>query len=121
MLVDNDNVNDDFLENGGIVLGFFRYQDNVPYPLPYQDFPANTIRTCYSVHFSYGGNVRFQIQSTDGTALTDADVNGVGPGINAQFKYVLIPGGTPIAASKSSVAWKQLSYKEVCKALNIPE
>lgn len=121
MLVDDVNLNDSFLENGGIVLGFFRFQENVPFPLPYQNFTSNNIRTFYAVHFSDGGNVRFSIQSTDGTDLTTDEVNGTGPGVNAQFKYVLIPGGTPITAAKSPVQWEQLSYKEVCKKLNIPE
>ena len=121
MLVENENINDSFFENGGIVLGFFRYQDNVPFILPYQNFTSNTVRSFYSVHFQDGGNVRFNIQSTDGTTLTDDEVNGTGAGINAQYKYVLIPGGTPLTGAKTANQWKQLSYKEVCKALNIPE
>jgi len=121
MIVYNDDINDDFLDKGGIILGFFRFQDNVPYQLPYQDFLRNNIRGFSSVHFSDGGgNVRFSIQSTDGTTLTDDEVNGTGASINAQYKYVMIPGGSPITG-KSAIQWEQLSYKEVCEALNIPE
>tara|TARA_R110002167_G_scaffold115853_15_gene290516 strand:- start:6080 stop:6691 length:612 start_codon:yes stop_codon:yes gene_type:complete len=122
MLVEDPNLNLDFLANGGFVLGFFRYQDNVPYTLPYQSFSRNTIRSFTPVHFSEGGNVRFNIGSTDDTALTDDDVNGVGAGISAEYKYVLIPGGVPLTTGKGgAVAWEKLSYAEVCKALHIPE
>lgn len=123
MEVDAENVTVSFLENGGIVLGFFRYQEHLPFPLPHLTSTANTIRTFYTVHSADEGNVRFSIESTDGTTLTDEEVNGPPvAGINAQYKYVLIPGGTPISASKkSSTAWEELSYKEVCEALNIPE
>ncbi|WP_417214494.1 hypothetical protein [Bizionia sp.] len=121
MLVEDAHITDDFMENGGIVLGFFRYQDNAPYMLPKQDFRLNTVRSFISINFSDGGNVRFSIQSTDGTALTDDDVNGSGAGIQAQYKYVLIPGGTSLSGSKRAAAWNQLSYKAVCKALHIPE
>lgn len=120
MLVNDVNLTDDFLDGGGFVLGFFRFQENVPFPLPYQNFSSNNIRTFYPVHFSDEGNVRFSIESTDGTALTDSEVNGSGPGINAQFKYVLIPGGTTLSA-KGANSLKQLSYEELCKLLDIPE
>lgn len=103
-------------------MGFFRYQDNVPFPLPYHNFSSNTIRAVYSVHFANtGGNVRFSIQSTDGTALTDGDVHGSGPGIQAQYKYVLIPGGTPMTGKGAVMPWDKMTYREVCEALNIPE
>ena len=118
MLVNDVNINDNFLDNGGIVLGFFRYQDNVPYQLPYQDFGQNNIRTITPVHFSDGGNVRFGIQSTDGTDLTASEVNGSGAS-NPEYKYVLIPGGTLTTGSRSSIDLKKLSYKEVCDYLGI--
>lgn len=120
MLIEDENLTDAFLEGGGIVLGYFRFQENVPFPLPYQNFTANNIRSFYAVHFQTEGNVRFSIQSTDGTDLTDDEVNGTGPGINAQFKYVLIPGGTALSA-KGAASLEQLSYRELCKFLNIPE
>ncbi len=119
MLVNDTNITNSFLENGGIVLGFFRFQENVPYQLPYQNFASNNVRTCYPVHFTSEGNVRFSIQSTDGTALTDNEVNGSGSGINAQYKYVLIPGGIALKAARSSLKWEDLSYKEVCDQLGI--
>ena len=65
--------------------------------------------------------MRSNIESTDGTALTDTEVNGSGAGINAQYKYVLIPGGTALTAARSSIKWEEMSYKEVCKTLGIPE
>lgn len=119
MLVDDTNINNDFLNNGGIVLGFFRFQDNVPFQLPHQDFNRNNIRTITPVHFSDRGEVRFTIESTDETDLTDDEINGVGGSINAQYKYVLIPGGTKITSSRSSIEWEKLSYYEVCDYLGI--
>src|SRR5690606_15703658 len=44
MLVNDEKFNDDFLGHGGIVLGLFRYQANLPYTLPVQSFAASTTR-----------------------------------------------------------------------------
>lgn len=119
MQIIEDYLTDDFLDNGGFVLGFFRFQDNVPYQLPYQNITSEYIRTVTPVIFSTYGEVRFTIQSTDGTALTDTEVYGSGSS-NPQYKYVLIPGGVNISG-KTSADYKNMSYKEICKLFHIPE
>lgn len=120
MRVTDSHITDAFLAEGGVVLGFFRFQENVPFALPHQDFTNKNIRESYPVHFASNGEMRFVIQSTDGTALTTAEVNGSGTGINPQYKYILIPGGVNITGKKASDLSK-MSYHDICKAFNIPE
>jgi len=121
MRVIENRITPDFVNSGGIILGFFKFQDNVPYNLPYQSISDKNIRNYYPVFFSNNSEIRFTLQSTDGTDLTPSEVNGVGPNIQARYKYVLIPGGANISSKGKTVEYAKMSYKEICTLFNIPE
>lgn len=121
MKVIENRINSDFANSGGIVLGFFKFQDNVPYNLPHQNISNKNIRECYPVFFDNNSEVRFTLQSTDGTDLTPSEINGTGANILARYKYVLIPGGSNISSKGKTVEYSKMSYKEICTLFNIPE
>jgi hypothetical protein len=106
-----------FYENG-LVLGFFRINIGVHDMLPYQF--SNVKRDFTPVAFIDGGEVRFSIQSTNGSAIPATELN-VNPTFNPQFRYIMIPGGVPSARGISKPDYKKMSYKEICKHFNIPE
>jgi hypothetical protein len=122
MGVTESMANNAFFNNGGIVLGYFKVFSNTIYPLAYEDNSFKNLRKMYAVHFETEGSIRFIIESTDGTALTNTELNGSTADYNPQFRYVLIPGGTNISGRVSSkVDYSKMSYKEICKLFNIPE
>lgn len=120
-IVDN-RISTTFLNNGGIVLGFFRFQENVVFQLPYTSTSQNNIRAFYPVFFDTNGEIRFSINSTDGTDLEDVELNGGASFLNAQYKYVLIPGGVNIAGRGiSKPEYTKMTYQEICTMFNIPQ
>lgn len=121
MRVIENRINHDFANSGGIVLGFFKFNDNGAYNLPYQHISDENIRNYYPVFFDNNSEVRFTLQSTDGTTLTSSEINGTGANILARYKYVLIPGGTNISSRGKAVEYSKMSYKEICTLFNIPE
>jgi hypothetical protein len=120
MSVEEPRANNDFFNNGGIILGYFKAWGNTIYPLAYADNSNRNLRKMYAVHFETQGSVRFIIESTDGTALTNVEVNGSTSDYNPQFKYVLIPGGVNIS-SRQAMDYTKMSYQQICKHFNIPE
>ena len=120
-IVDN-RISTTFLNNGGIVLGFFRFQENVVFQLPYTSTSQNNIRAFYPVFFATNGEIRFAINSTDGTDLENIELTGGASSFNAQYKYVLIPGGVNIVnRGITTPNYSKMSYKEICTKFNIPE
>jgi hypothetical protein len=120
MGINEPKANNDFFNNGGIVLGYFRVYGNTIYPLAYEDNSFKNLRKMYVAYFESQGSIRFIMESTDGTALTNVEVNGSTSDYNPQFKYVLIPGGVNIS-SKQEVDYTKMSYQEICILFNIPE
>lgn len=98
MRVQEPACTDSFNNNGGIVLFYFRFQDNVVFQMPHTNYNDQIYKQGYPVFFSDAGEVRFSIQSTDGSALTSQESYGTAPYL-LQFKYVLIPGGVPLTPS----------------------
>lgn len=113
MKIEDTRLTNEFLNKGGIVLGFFRFQKNVQYPLPYISNLRNTMRSFTAISFNDRGEVRFSLESTDDSELTTDEVNGVGAGIQAQFKYVMIPGGTPLSGKTPHHDFEKMTYEEV--------
>ncbi len=113
MLVDESRLTNDFFNQGGIALGFFRFQERVQENLPYESFNRNTRRSMTAISFEDRGEVLFSLESTDGTDLTEDEVNGVGATIQAQFKYVLIPGGTLLTGRSQQLDFEKMTYYEV--------
>jgi hypothetical protein len=107
----------DFNNRGGIVLFFFRFQDNVVYTMPFTDFNNQNYKYGFPVFFDTDGEIRIQISSTNASALTDAEIYGVAAN-PLQFRYVLIPGGMP-TGRMTKVDLKD--YAAVKAAYNIPD
>ena len=119
MRVVDNRISNTFLNSGGIVLGFFRYQNNVVFQLTHISNFDKNMRSFFPVHFDTNGEIRFAIESTDGTTLTISELNGAE---TAQFKYVLIPGGVNISGRGiTPPAYSKMTYQEVCAKFNIPE
>lgn len=106
-----------FNNNGGIVLFFFRFQDNVVNNMPFTDFNNQNYKHGFPVYFDTDGEIRINISSTNATALTDAEIYGT-VGNPLQFRYVLIPGGMP-TGRMAKVDLKD--YAAVKAAYNIPD
>lgn len=113
MKVDEVRLTNEFFNEGGIVLGFFRFSRNVQYTLPYISNLRNTMRSITAISFSDRGEVRFSLESTDDSELNDNEVNGVGADIQAQFKYVMIPGGISLSGKSHQVDFHKMTYEEV--------
>lgn len=107
----------EFNNKGGIVLFFFRFQDNVVFAMPYTDYNNQNYKYGFPVFFDTNGEVRFTISSTNATALTDAEIAGTASN-PLQYKYVLIPGGIPTGRT-ADIDLKD--YAAVKKAFNIPD
>lgn len=124
MVVVENRITNDFVSNGGFVLGFFKTYGNTINSLPYQNnIEKNERGFIFGINSTAGtgeSGVYFTIQSTDGTTLTSSEVNGSTPNYNPQYRYILIPGGVNISA-KSSNDYTKMSYQEICKHFNIPE
>lgn len=43
------------------------------------------------------------------------------PSNGGQFRYIIIPGGLPIARSSALIDTKKMTYSQICTFLNIPE
>lgn len=113
MKVDESRLISEFFETGGIVLGFFRFQNGVQYNLPYEPSIRNTRRSMAAISFEDRGEVRFFLESTDDTDLTENEVNGSGTSVRAQFKYVLIPGGTLLTGRSQQLNFEKMTYDEI--------
>ena len=120
MSIEESNLTLDFRDNGGIVLGYFKVNGSSTYEFPLQDYNNNNVREFKSESYPTNGYVRYTIKSTDGTTLTNVEVNGSTSDYNPQYRYILIPGGVNISG-KSSTDYKKMSYKEICELFNIPE
>ena len=121
MSVAEPRVNIEFFNNGGLVLGFFKSYESTINTLPFQENIYKNERTIIvGTNSSSLRVVLFTLQSTDGTTLTNAEINGSTATYNPQYRYVLIPGGVNISG-KSPTDYKKMSYKEICELFNIPE
>jgi len=112
MRINETKLTREFFDNGGFVLGFYRFIETSHYTLPYISPFGESMRSMQTLIFNDGGEVRFTIQSTDGTELTDQEVHGGSINEQMQYKYVLIPGGTNITG-KSQPNFKKMTYYQV--------
>lgn len=106
-----------FLNDGGIVLAFFRFTTNAIHNLPYSHPSQQTIRQLL-ISPSGGGQILFNLESTDNTTLDTQDVEGINPAFNPQYKYVLIAGGTSLSG-KSQQNFNEMTYYEVMDYLEL--
>ncbi len=66
-----------------------------------------------AISFGDRGEVRFSLESTDDSDLTEDAVNGSGASLRAQFKYVLIPGGTLLTGRSQQLNFEKMTYDEI--------
>jgi hypothetical protein len=65
---------------------------------------------------------RYEIIFSSDISISTNILNYDGVGHTDRFRYILIPGGTPVATGKQAQPdFKKMSYAEVCKYLHIPE
>jgi hypothetical protein len=117
MRLPEPRCNTAFHNGGGIVLFYFRFQPNVVFTMPHTDFSNQNYKYAYPVYFDNEGEVRFIMESTNGSALTDTEALGTVAN-PLEFKYVLIPGGMP-TGRMAGVDLKD--YDAVKKAFNLPD
>ena len=120
MRVEEPLCTNSFNEEGGIVLLYFRFQNNVVYQLPHSDHNNQNYKYGFPVYFENSGEIRIVIESTNGTTLTEAEA--LGNTHLLKFKYVLIPGGLPVSSTGRMNSPVDYSDYEAVKAYyNIPD
>ncbi|MBQ4915908.1 collagen-like protein [Maribacter sp. MMG018] len=114
MKVDESRLTRDFLNNGGIVLAFYRSSSNTVYQLPLvYDFASFAVRRSFiAIHFLDRGEIRFNADSLDDTDLSDYELTGSSIG-EPQYRYVMIPGGINISGRSEQPNYKKMSYDEI--------
>ncbi len=114
MKVDEVRLTQEFLDNGGFVLCFYRSSSNAVYQLPLVfDHSGFAIRRYFvAIHFDDRGEIRFQVTSTDDTDLSDHELTGSSIA-KPQYKYVMIPGGVSLAGRSERPNFKKMSYEEL--------
>lgn len=113
MRINEARLTRDFFNNGGFVIGFFRSLETSRYMLPYISPFGESMRSMQTLIFVDGGEIRFTIYSTDGSSLSDQEVNGVGGNEQVQYKYVMIPGSINITGKSQQPNFKKMTYYEV--------
>lgn len=106
-----------FLNNGGFVLGFFRFTTSAIHNLPYTHVTQKTMRELL-ISPTSGGRILFTLHSTDDTNLDNEDIEGINPAFNPQYKYVLVAGGTSLSG-KSQQDFKKMTYYEIMDYLEL--
>ncbi|MFM9989718.1 hypothetical protein [Flavobacterium sp.] len=96
----------------GTVLVYGKFSTTV-FPLPYVSTAGGSANTL--TYFPELNNIKLFRFKHDGSG-------GVSISTSVQFRYILIPGGTPVATGKQAQPdFKKMSYAEVCKYCQIPE
>ncbi|CAM4279789.1 collagen-like triple helix repeat-containing protein [Zobellia nedashkovskayae] len=114
MKVDEIRLTQEFLNNGGFVLGYYRSSSNTVYQLPLVfDHSSFAIRRDFvAIHFSDRGEIRFGAHSTDDTELSEHELTGSSIA-RPQYKYVMVPGGVSLSGRSEQPNFKKMSYEEV--------
>ncbi|MDO6516414.1 collagen-like triple helix repeat-containing protein [Zobellia uliginosa] len=122
MRVIEANLTQDFLNNGGIVLGFFRSSKNSIYQLPRVfDHGGFAIRHDFvAIHFSDMGEVRFDVNSIDDTDLSEHELTGSSIA-EPQYRYVMIPGGVSLSGRSSRPNFEKMSYEEIAAYFDLED
>ncbi|GEP50480.1 hypothetical protein FNO01nite_11520 [Flavobacterium noncentrifugens] len=92
----------------GVVLSYLKFDETNIFPTPYTSIAGGFINTITSIP-AVGNLKLFRFRHDAGGTVS------IGSGV--EVRYVIIPGGV---AAKRSV-YENMSYKEVCAALHIPE
>ena len=113
--ISEDSLTNDII-NMGTVMVFVRFGgtfDNIQ-PLPIIQPITQSKNQVLDFYLQVGAivNVYYNLNDTD-------DPGSIGSG--NQYRYVIIPGGTPLSLKKGAESFVDLSYNELCEALNIPE
>lgn len=94
--------------DSGVILVYLKDPATSTYQLP---FTYNISPARVHSYIPTLGKFVFYEYSTDGSGGVPSTTN--------KYRYVIIPGG--VKTGKTNEQWGRMSYKEICKAFQIPE
>lgn len=111
--ISEDTVTQEILDRG-LVLVYIRFGGApAPRPLPFIGYITSTTNDQYLWYRLSIGTISIIFYN-----LNDKNDPGKFGSSNA-YRYVIIPGGTPING-RSSAALQHMTYEEICRLYNIP-
>lgn len=110
--IDAPEITQEVIDNG-VILVYGKDNGNVIYALPVTLHSSSTDEAYY-FSFENPGTLEIHVAEINSAFLNEIFIDN-------EFRYVIIPGGSPTSGKSSSVDYSKMTYEEIVKHFNIPD